>query len=118
MADSGPLSTNEVCDPAVSCAEAVLTSKTSGPPAVARLQASGPPDVMEHAEAQVTPVPVLVPAKTTSHEVAVGHDIGLPPLFLIDMVMATGELDDDAPAFREAPTTVTLELEVALLTRL
>ena len=58
---------------------------------------------------------VLVPAKTTWHEVDV-HDIGLPPSFLTERAIATGAPEE--LAFNEAPTIVMLEVLVALLTRL
>ena len=119
MNDSGPLTTKDVCDPAASCTGAELRSKVSGPAAVPSPQARGPPEVIVQGELQVgAAVPLLVPEKTISQEVGVWQVIGLPPLFLMEMVTATGEAADDAPAFSDAPTMLMFELEVALLTRL
>ncbi len=82
-------------------------------------QARAPPEVTlqgaEHAGAVVPPV--FVPAKTI-WQVEGEQVIGLPPSFFIEIEMATGEADVEDPALTEAPTTVMLELEVALLTRL
>ena len=116
----GPSRTKDVSDPAGSSAGATLgrRSNVSGPAAVPRAQVSVPPDVMLHGESHAGGVaPVLVPAKTTSQEGEVPQLMGLPPLFLMLTVMAKGG-DDPGPALSEAPTMVTLELDVALLTRL
>jgi hypothetical protein len=88
----------------------------AGPPTD---QTAGPPDTMLQGAAQAgaVEVPVSVPANTT-WQVDWVQDMALPPLFLTDMEMATGEAAEEAPAFNEAPTTATLEFAVALLTRL
>ena len=114
-----PERTNDDSAPAASWTGAELRTKVRAPVVDARVHPSVPPEVMLHGVSQVAAsVPVLVPAKTTSQEVAVEHVMGLPPSFLIDTVIATGELDEALPAFSEAPTIVTLVLDVALLTRL
>lgn len=119
MKPRGPLTTKEASEPEGSWAGNVRRSKVSGPAAVPTAQVSAPPEVSVHGELQVAAAdPVLVPANTTSQEVEVPQLIGLPPLFLMEMVMATGEAADVAPAFRDAPTMVMLVLAVALLTRL
>lgn len=119
MVVRAPLRTKEVCEPAASCTGVVLTTKVSAPALVDNPQASAPPEEMVQGEAQVgAAVPPLVPAKTTSQEVGVWQVMGFPPLFLMEMVMATGDVEDEAPAFSEAPTMVMLEFAVALLTRL
>jgi hypothetical protein len=74
---------------------------------------------MLHGAAQAGTVaePVFVPANTTWQVEGV-QEIGLPPSFLMEIETAAGELFADAPARVEAPTTTTLALDVALLTRL
>ena len=119
----GPFRTNEVCAPG--CRVKVFVSNVSGlfaagvPSGPPIDQAPGPPDVMlqgaAHAGAVV--VPVLVPAKTT-WQVDCVQEIGLPPLFLMEIESAVGELPAEVPAFSDAPITTTLVLAVALLTRL
>jgi hypothetical protein len=112
-----PLRTNDVSLPGASVAaeEAVNVSGSSAPPTA---QLTAPPEVMLQGAVHAgCAVPEFVPAKTTSHVVEV-HAIGDPPLFLTVIEMATGELDCDPPAVSEAPTTVMLELDAALLTRL
>jgi hypothetical protein len=115
--------TKEVCAPG--CRMKEFVSKVSGllavgvPDGPPTDQTAGPPDTMLQGAAQAGAVvlPVLVPAKTT-WQVDWVHDMALPPLFLIEIDMATGEEAAEDPAFREASTTATLELAVALLTRL
>lgn len=119
VAVRGPLRTNDVSPPAGRL-DAGAASKVRGPLAAVRTDHDRlPPEVTGQAEEQVTPpVPVLVPAKTTWHEVAVEQEMGDPPLFLRATEMATGESEAAAPALRDAPTTTMLEFAVALLMRL
>ena len=113
----GPLSTNEVCAPAASC-PGVVRSKVRGPVVPETCQVRGPPDARVQDPQLMVPVPEVVPANTTSHDVALWQSMGLPPLFLMETVTATGEFADVAPAFRDTPTIEMLELVVAALTRL
>ena len=78
-----------------------------------------PPDVMLQGPVHAGGVvpPVSVPANTTWQVVEV-QEMGLPPLFFIEMATAAGELASVGPALREAPTTAMLVLVVALPTRL
>ena len=62
-------------------------------------------------------MPVFVSAKTTWQADGV-QEIGLPPLFLMEIETADGESFTAAPALIAAPTTMMLVLVVALLTRL
>ena len=118
VAVRAPLRTREVCDPAGSRA-GEPSLKVRGPAVVPSTQVRFPPDVIEHGDShRAGPVPVLVPAKTTSQEVAAEQEMGLPPVFLTETDIATGEADAESPAFRDAPTMEMLELEVAALTRL
>jgi hypothetical protein len=115
---SGPLRTNEVSPPAGRVEDGAAW-KVSGPLVDVRTDHDRfPPEVTGQVVEQVTPLPVLVPAKTTWQEVAVEHDMGVPPLFLRATEMATGESAGAAPALRDTPTTVMLEFAVALLMRL
>jgi len=88
----------------------------AGPPIA---QMAGPPDVMLQGAAQTggVIVPVSVPAKTTWHVEGV-QEIGLPPLFLMEMEMAEGGSLAVGPDLTDAPTTMMLEVVVALVTRL
>jgi hypothetical protein len=115
--------TKEVCVPGCRMKEFVSKIRgllavgvPDGPPID---QTAAPPDTMLQGAAQAGAVvlPVSVPAKTTWHVDWV-QDMALPPLFLIDIEMAMGEEVTEGPAFKEASTTATLELAVALLTRL
>ena len=61
--------------------------------------------------------PTFVPESMT-WQVAEVHEIVLPPLFFRVIDIAAGAAVELFPATIEAPTTVMLEFEVALLTRL
>lgn len=121
--ERGALRTKDVCAPGWSVN--ALVSKVSGllaagvPAGPPTPQTAAPPDEMLQGEAQAGAVaePVLVPAKTTWQVDGV-QEIGLPPLFFMEMETAVGEALADAPALAAAPTTTTLELDVALFTRL
>ena len=115
---SGPLTVNEVSPPGGRVEGAVARNVSGVLAAVETNHVRLPPEVTGQAVAQVKPVPVLVPAKTTWHDVAVVQAIGVPPLFLSAIEIAVGELEAAAPALRDAPTTSMLELAVALLMRL
>ena len=113
----------DVCPPGwsvkvlVSNVRGLLASASpAGPPTV---QMAGPPDVMLQGSAHAggVAVPVFVSAKTTWQVDGV-QEIGLPPLFLMEIETADGELLTAAPALIAAPTTMMLVLVVALLTRL
>jgi hypothetical protein len=115
--------TKDVCAPGWRMKE--LVSKVRGlfavgvPAGPPTDQTAGPPEIMlqgaEHAGTVV--LPVLVPANTT-WQVDWVQDMALPPLFLMEIDIATGEEAVVAPAFRDASTTATLAFAVALLTRL
>jgi hypothetical protein len=114
----GPLSTNDVSPPG-GRVEGAAARNVRGPPVdVETDHVRFPPEVTGQVVEQLTPVPALVPAKTTWQEVGVAHDMGVPPLFLSATEMAVGELEAVSPALRDAPTTSMLELAVALLMRL
>ena len=114
----GPLRTNEVSPPG-GRVEGAAARKVSGPLVdVETDHVRLPPEVTGQAEEQVTPVPMLVPANTTWHDVAVLQAMGVPPLFLRAIEMAVGEAEVAVPALRDAPTTSMLEFAVALLMRL
>ncbi len=121
--ESGLPRMNDVCAPG--CRVNVLVWKVRGalaerePDGPPTDQVAGPPETMpqgaEHAGRVVEPV--FVPANTT-WQVDAAQEIGLPPLFLIEIETARGEESVDAPALREAPTTATLVFVVALFTKL
>ena len=112
-----PLMTTEASAPG---ARVPVSVSVSGAPAGPSAQTIPlPPETrLQVAELQEgRAVPEFVPAKATWQVDAV-QEMVLPPLFLIETVTAAGAALAEAPAFREAPTTATLELAVALLTRL
>ncbi len=95
---------------------ALGVAEPDGPPTD---QVAEPPEIMLQGAEQSGGVvlPVFVPAKTTWQVDGV-QEMGLPPLFLMEIEMASGEDPVAGPALRDAPTTATLSLDVALLTRL
>ncbi len=122
-ADSAPLRMKEVWLPG--CRTKLLVSKVRGalgagePDGPPTDQVAGPPETMLQGAEQAGAVvaPVFVPANTT-WQVDEVHVMGLPPLFLTEIDIASGDEVEEAPALRDAPTTATLWLDVALLTRL
>ena len=121
--DSAPPMMKDVSPPCLKVK--VSVSKVRGalaetvPPGPPRDQSAGPPEVMLQGAAHEGGLvePVSVPAKTTWQVEGVQAML-LPPLFLIEMEMATGDDPDVPPALREAERTTTLAVEVAPLTRL
>ncbi len=88
---NGPLSVNEVSPPGGRVEGAVARNVSGMLAAVETDHVRLPPEVTGQVVEQVKPVPVLVPVKTTWHEVAVVQVIGVPPLFLSAIEMAAGE---------------------------
>lgn len=112
-----PLMTTEASAPG---ARVPVSVRVSGAPGGPSAQANPlPPETrLQVAELhEGGAVPEFVPANATWQVDAV-QEMALPPLFLIETETAAGAELAEAPAFREAPTTATLELAVALLTRL